>query len=262
MTFFRSQEIQMPTMQDPNSSKTKRSTCIRICNRGPGSKFSTVSIVVFGLLLVSNSEGFSSIFRSPFKVRVLPVKTDEDWIALADVRFNEWIQDGTSRESFRWATKDMYKTERPQSLLFLATQQTLEQKQHEPTTNDPRMVVGAAELSPYELVPALSQDAPFSAWYVTDVVTVSKYRRQGIARAMMQDLEDHAIAATGGTTYLLLNVAYDNAPAVRFYGTLGYRVPMMELLSFLDVSALEHVAGTAGQMLLVKRLIGKRTMSS
>jgi len=112
--------------------------------------------------------------------------------------------------------------------------------------------MGAAELSPYELDHALPNTAPYSALYVTDVVTDRNYRRQGVARSLMQSIEEHAAAI--GTTHLLLHVAYENSSAIRFYGTLGYRVPTLELLSFLDVTSLESSAGTKGQILLEKRL--------
>ena len=68
----------------------------------------------------------------------------------------------------------------------------------------------------------------------------------------MEMVEEHAVAI--GTTHLLLHVAYENSSAIRFYGTLGYRVPTSELLSSLDVPTLEESGGTKGQILLEKRL--------
>ena len=98
----------------------------------------------------------------------------------------------------------------------------------------------------------------YSALYVTDVVTDSKFRRQGIARKLMQGLEDHAAAM--GTTHLVLNVAHENASAIRFYGIMGYRdaqgtLPLDFLDGFLDVPMIEELAGTTGQMMLGKTLV-------
>jgi ribosomal protein S18 acetylase RimI-like enzyme len=92
----------------------------------------------------------------------------------------------------------------------------------------------------------------FSAWYVTDVVTAARYRRQGIARRMMDQLETRAIQS--GTTHLVLNVKRDNLSALRLYQQLGYDTPSSELLEFLDISKLEKEAGTEGQLLLEKKL--------
>ena len=167
--------------------------------------------VSLGCLLITASSGFSV---SQAVIRVQPVETAEEWDALADIRFNEWIQEdgGTSRHAFRSATREIYMEERPESLLFLATREP----------EDSRMkvedaVVGAAEMSPYELQPALSNSAPFSGLYVTDVVTASHYRRQGIAGKMMQRLEEHA-AVRGvkrylfANTLLLANAVHQNHP--------------------------------------------------
>lgn len=204
-------------------------------------------------------------------IHVVPVESEEDWMALADIRFDEWIRDGTSRDAFRLATKDLYWEERPKSMLFLAKQTLMEQDTqqaqlyrndvtninygyHDSPTN--MVTIGAAEISPYELEDALlsktTSRTTISALYVTDVVTDRKYRRQGVARRLMERIEEHAAAI--GTTHLLLHVAYENSSAIRLYGTLGYRVPTLEVLDCLDVPTLEKSAGTRGQILLEKRL--------
>jgi GNAT superfamily N-acetyltransferase len=183
-------------------------------------------------------------------VSVTPVETEQDWIAFADLRYDEWINNnnnkenggttGTSRAAFRCATRDIYLEERPRSCLVLAKYQTV--------------VVGAAEMSPYEVEAGLNRlpNGSFSAWYVTDVVTAARYRRQGIARRMMDQLETRAIQS--GTTHLVLNVKRDNLSALRLYQQLGYDTPSSELLEFLDISKLEKEAGTEGQLLLEKKL--------
>ena len=85
------------------------------------------------LLSPSPAQGFPAAASQPLSpsttttsVRIEPVQTDEDWNALADVRFDEWIQDDgrTSRHAFRSATRDLYREERPRSLLFLPKQST------------------------------------------------------------------------------------------------------------------------------------------
>lgn len=237
-----------------------------------------LAIWVISLPPPSAVEGFSAISSpSPNAAvrRVQLVETEEqDWNALADIRYDEWILEddggngGTSRQAFRAATRDIYKEERPRSLLFLAKQERPQQSGH--GTHVQELVVGAAEMSPYEVEVAQSADAPFSALYVTDVVTDSKFRRQGIARMLMQQMEEHAAAAAVMTTtttttvggevtgqssrHLVLNVARDNDPAIRFYGSLGYHVPSLEFLEHLNVQALEDAAGTQGQLLLEKKI--------
>ena len=153
------------------------------------------------------AHGFS-ISQHDSVVRIQKVESDDDWNALADIRFNEWIaqkndhQGGTtkmtSRNAFRSATREIYNEERPRSILFLAKKRR--RRRPAASLRDPDngkekddeevVVVGAAELSPYEVEMALCPGSAISALYVTDVVTDSQFRRQGIARAMMQEMED------------------------------------------------------------------------
>jgi ribosomal protein S18 acetylase RimI-like enzyme len=175
---------------------------------------------------------------------VTQVETLHDWLDLADIRYDEWIlaEQGnskpvsTSRQAFRAATLDIYRQERPLSTLFLAKQETA--------------VVGAAELSPYELHGV----TPFDALYVTDVVTKRDYRRQGIARNMMKCIEDHASSIHPSVIRLILNVKHDNLAAIQFYQQLGYSSPSEESMNQWDPQKLNENAGTHGQMVMEKCL--------
>jgi ribosomal protein S18 acetylase RimI-like enzyme len=57
------------------------------------------------------------------------------------------------------------------------------------------------------------------AW-VSSVAVLSAYRRQGIARKMMHQLEQNAL--TNGCTHIQLEVHQNNAPAIALYEQLGY----------------------------------------
>jgi ribosomal protein S18 acetylase RimI-like enzyme len=215
------------------------------------------------------------------------VTTLQDWYALADVRYDEWIMmddDGvtttTSRRAFRRATVDIYKEERPHATLFLA------KHAHDGT------VMGAAELSPHELEDCcscrssiavqnhISSSSSRTILYVTDVVTNRQYRRQGVAATLMQALELHAREQQqeqlhhqqhqeAAKIYLVLHVAPDNSAALQFYQTLGYKKVQdpssndgddndgddnNSLLTILNVTQLAENSGTQGQLLLSKTI--------
>ena len=194
----------------------------------------------------------------PALIEAFLVRTGDDWNALADMRYNEWIlplkDDNTSREAFRFATRDIYEEERPRSTLLLAKRDG--------------KVIGAAEMSPYEVESAQVKDtsqknaedttapALFSALYVTDVVTSHEFRRQGVARFLMETLEEHAIA--DGYSHLVLNVAEENSVAIQFYKSLDYNVPSVTLGKVLDTEQLNKNAGTEGQMVLVKEITSRQ----
>ncbi|NUU23940.1 MAG: GNAT family N-acetyltransferase [Streptomycetaceae bacterium] len=55
----------------------------------------------------------------------------------------------------------------------------------------------------------------------TAIETDPAYRRQGLARAVMGALTDHALRA--GATLALLGVETDNEPALALYAALGFR---------------------------------------
>jgi ribosomal protein S18 acetylase RimI-like enzyme len=250
--------------------------------------------VVEGFPVVSRQTNNAAGVDVRIHIHIRTVETNEDWNALADIRFDEWIKkDGgtTSRQAFQLATRDIYKEERPNSLLLLATTTTTQQEERgaapddddddnnnkgfkkkdkgfkkkdkgfkktnkkvDAATNNVVVVVGAAEMGPYELEEAISKDAPISALYVTDVVTRSSFRRQGVARMLLQGMEEHA-ANVMGVTHLVLNVAHDNTSAIRFYETLGYHALSTDTMQHLDVAKLEDAAGTKGQLLLEKALV-------
>jgi ribosomal protein S18 acetylase RimI-like enzyme len=172
---------------------------------------------------------------------VTQVRTNDDWHALADVRYDEWIRDigGTSRSAFRQATIEIYQEERPESILVLAK------------LND--KVVGAAELSPIELENVLQSDS-VKAMYITDVVTDSNYRRRGVGQTLIEALEEEAVKQK--SNYIVLHVMPENMPALDFYKTLGFAEPCMSLSSILDYKRLaENAGGAEGQVLLSKTVL-------
>jgi ribosomal protein S18 acetylase RimI-like enzyme len=172
-------------------------------------------------------------------LQITQVKTPNDWNALADVRYDEWIRDsgGTSRPAFRQATVEIYQEERPESVLVLAK---LNNK-----------VVGAGELSPVELENVIrSDDDSAKTLYITDVVTDSNYRRRGIGQTLMQALEEEAVKQE--SKYIVLHVMPDNKPALDFYERLGFAKPSTNLSMILDDQKLAENAGAEGQVLLSK----------
>ena len=220
-------------------------------------------------------------------VTASPVQTQADIVALADLRYDEWIgnddqSDGDDnpvprRFAFRTATADIA-AERTEggAVAFLAqlavagmqpTANT-DGKLDDDTALSKGVPVGAAELSPIEFDGAItrtqhSRDKDTSTaqqptrLYVTDVVTSSKHRRMGIANTLMDALESFALEKFGTNTMLCLHVKEDNVAAQKFYQNpkRGYAVPTPEQLQNIDVSRLEDNAGTAGQMLMCKSLL-------
>lgn len=224
-------------------------------------------------------------------VTASPVQTQADIVALADLRYDEWIandnaSDGDdnlssdpplpSRYAFRMATAEIA-AERTEggAVAFLAI---LAAAGKQPTANtdgksdditalSKGLPVGAAELSPIEfdgaITPQLSHDKDTSTaqqptrLYVTDVVTSSKHRRIGIANKLMDSLESFALENFGTDTMLYLHVKKGNAAAQKFYQNpkRGYVAPTSEQLQNIDVRRLEDNAGTAGQILMCKSLL-------
>jgi ribosomal protein S18 acetylase RimI-like enzyme len=191
---------------------------------------------LFFLLLVCTSHGLATI-------RVTTVKTTADILALADIRYNEWIatgEDGPSQRAFRMATIEIFQ-ERAEAgaVTFLAWA-------------DDGTAAGAAELSPIELQGATTENM----LYVTDVVTVYSHRRKGCAASLMDAMETEA--TTKGASYLLLHVKEDNIEALAFYRNprVGYQERLLESSS-LDTIKLAKNANTEGQILLMKMLAKK-----
>jgi ribosomal protein S18 acetylase RimI-like enzyme len=209
-------------------------------------------MVVF-LFLIDSSGALSSI-------RVAPVKSHADVIALAELRYNEWIAPSNdtdcsndnaaasipSRQAFRMATAELYQERKTNGVISLVAWQE-------------KTPVGAAELSPIELQGALLATTP-AMLYVTDVVTDRLHRRKGVAARLMEAVEQEAM--TRGASQLLLHVKQDNSAALAFYRKLGYEEEKRgALLATLDVDRLAKNAGTEGQLLLTKALLAKTAVS-
>jgi GNAT superfamily N-acetyltransferase len=209
-------------------------------------------LALFSLILLRRVASLSS-------VRVSPVRNAADICALADVRYDEWMEplkDPPSRFAFRQATAELYEERAAQGALsFLARLD--ERKQDTP------VVVGAAELSPAEIEHTIIIEGEGAACskvnqkmtmlYVTDVVTDKNHRRKGVAAALMHAMEQKA--ADLGALQLLLHVAQDNAVALSFYERIGYQPPSTDLLKILDVDRLARNAGTIGQAVLCKAVV-------
>ncbi|CAB9516662.1 expressed unknown protein [Seminavis robusta] len=211
-----------------------------------------------------NAGGSASI------IQTRPVQTNADMIALADLRYQEWMMDDENAETrpsltaFRMATAEIQleRTEE-KAVAFLATWKG-------------GQVVGAAELSPIELKGCWEDDAKPTArfLYVTDVVTARTHRRKGVAAKIMKAVEEHTQnnnfhndpksgddEFTKQLTTLLLHVEPGNVGALRFYGALGYKESSDEdssVLEGLNVDQLAKNAFVEGQLLLLKTLGGSR----
>lgn len=218
-------------------------------------KRSPSSLAAFSLLLqisfhVAGSFTASDDFYRKGKlfsaVSVTPVSCTADAVALADLRFDEWIQGvyhDTTRDAFRAATVEMY-AERVAdgATAFLARLEC-------------DRIIGSAELSPIELRGAATMPRPHGILYVTDVITSRLHRRKGVAHALMAALENAAVVK--GSTKLLLHVDPTNGAALHFYQSpkVGYSEAIpANVLASLDVDRLAENADTKGQILLFKSL--------
>ena len=256
----------------------------------------------------SNSESKSSQSNS---IQVSVAKSFADMQSLADLRYQEWIvhvpKDDyvPSRPAFRMATAEIHQERSEEhAVTFLARLRSI--------------VVGAAELSPIELqgcfhttgtnnnvnngdtekTSGTSSSATttynnvnnnYQYWYVTDVVTARTHRRMGVAKTLMEGLEQYAdkvlreevkqqrrtaaspSASSSGMmqTVFLLHVKPDNDAALGFYRTLGYKDMASSSTSTssgtattvddpciqgLNVDQLAENAGVEDQYLLIKTL--------
>lgn len=165
-------------------------------------------------------------------ISVTPIQSIPDVVALANLRYDEWIQGGiygsdVSRESFQRATLDMVQ-ERSNggAVAFLARMKKSINKDGEDTFGT--VVVGAAEVSPIELEGVLQHQRrnhethqqnenkiekkdERMMLYVTDVVTDRNHRRLGVAYSLMMAMEEHA--RVRGCHTLLLHVVVDDTAA-------------------------------------------------
>ena len=175
---------------------------------------------------------------------------------LADVRYDEFVahhdevdllglqKPPPSRTAFRMATAEVAQERLEQATSFLAKLDGA--------------AVGAAELSQAELEGALIEK--MNAWYITDVVTAREHRRKGIASALLDALERHAVVessnhdkqAAAADTTLYLHVKQENDAANAFYKSRGYAPPTDDQLKRLNADMLATNAGTEGQVLLSK----------
>lgn len=201
---------------------------------------------------LSAARGDDASLQRQIAIVVSSVRSPVDVTALADLRYDEWIQGtyhDTTRAAFRAATVDMYQERvRGGATAFLAR---LEKD------DVVAVVVGAAELSPIELQGAviLRNEQPHGMLYVTDVVTSRSHRRQGVAHAVMVAVEE--AAASNGARHLLLHVDPCNESALMFYRSskLGYvDVLPPEIATRLDAQKLAEDAGVEGQILLSKTI--------
>ena len=188
-------------------------------------------------------------------VRPLRIAAHEELVSLANLRYDEWIlpyYPDTSRESFQRATAEICRERAAQgAVVFLASR-----------PDDERLtLMGAGELSPIEvqgtLIPSFDKSCEVPSnehvssgiLYMTDLVTATVFRRQGVAKAIMNAVEEHARRM--GSSWILLHVKPDNKQASTFYTMLGYS----ESLDFpVDGTRLEENAGTKGQVVMGKRL--------
>jgi ribosomal protein S18 acetylase RimI-like enzyme len=183
---------------------------------------------------------------------VRPVTTVDDVMTLADLRYDEWIvpspyHNTTSRASFRAASAEIVaERTREGAKAFLAFR--TETKRGSTTVVE---AMGAAEVSPIELQDATIDHRKFL--YVTDVVTAQRFRRRGVAKALMNAMEE---AVEPPCTHLVLHVDPSNTAAMHFYQSpqVRYNKPTPEVLQTLDVERLARNAGTVGQILLVKAI--------
>jgi len=221
-------------------------------------------------VLAALSDALSHSQHAPQQPKITIVQSsasssppNHDVQALADLRYDEWIappetttattttstSTTTSRHAFYRATAEIHQ-ERCElgAVAFLAR-------------DDNDVAVGSAELSPIELQGAITGTvmscSVHKMLYVTDVLTARSHRRKGVAKALMEAMEQYASLANtqAQAALLLLHVKSSNLAALQFYRNLGYdnRLPD-ELGALLDTDRLAENAGTVGQMLFGKVL--------
>ena len=221
-----------------------------------------LSRTVFLLTLFPNVAAHAFSAPEKHNIKVNPVTTQADLVALADLRYDEWIagkndeksnQSPPSRYAFRMATAEIV-AERSEigARVLLA-------RINDDDRSNIDDVVGAAEISPIEFNGAIHEgDSSPQMLYVTDVVTSAKRRRMGIASSLMDAVEVCAcdMCDDGKDVLLFLHVKQDNDAAQSFYSNpkIGYNVPTSEQMRGVSINQLEKNAGTAGQILLCKTI--------
>jgi len=218
------------------------------------------------LLVCAHSATHAAAFArktSHASISVSPVISYSDVLALADLRYNEWIatddhSTGTiSANAFRMATAEIHEERKSGgAIAFLARL----------TNSGGEAAVGAAELSPIEFENTYAKTTTgkdkttTNALYVTDVVSSSSHRRMGVGGALMTSLEQEA--ARQGIGRLFLHVEEDNAAALDFYRSREYGFPGEDVLEEIDTDRLAENAGTVGQILMSKVLSKQQMISS
>jgi len=208
--------------------------------------FYTRNMLLVWLLMIPIISGFSSsVGKTKFAVN--QVNSFADVRALADLRYNEWIVGSAedkrkqpSIDAFRMATAEIHQERQEQgAIAFIAK------------CKETDLAVGSAELSPIELHNCCNSDIPYL--YITDVVTSSSYRRQGIGKKLLHCMESEAINL--GVTRICLHVDKENNDAAfQFYIQNGYAENDEKKELLLNESKLAENAGTVGQKLLTKVL--------
>ena len=209
--------------------------------------------------------------RLPVLVR--PVQSNSDLMALADLRYHEWMmqecaESRPSLTAFRMATVELQQERIDQHAIVVLAR----------CTSNKDMVVGAAELSPIEVQGCwdTSPKKGHGRFYVTDVVTASSYRRQGVAASLMRTLEEYAmksqqqhespVSTVQQSILMLLHVKPDNVGALRFYQSLGYQVHASATvesgpLKGLNLDQLAENAGVMDQLVLFKVITNKTAVT-
>jgi ribosomal protein S18 acetylase RimI-like enzyme len=206
-------------------------------------------------------------------VDVRQVQSHADLIALADLRYQEWMMEESaetrpSLAAFRMATAEIQQERIAQhAVVFLAGCKS------DDFNIIGNAVVGAAELSPIEIQGCWDNATTCTCrcFYVTDVVTARTHRRKGVAATLMMAMEQHVVDHLQQRSresrkinlqepiVLLLHVEPSNEGALHFYESLGCKVYSSpgggsHFLNGLNLDRLAENAGVKGQLVLFKHI--------
>lgn len=202
-------------------------------------------MLLFALILIEIIAGYPIVVdKSTFIVH--QVNSFADVRDLADLRFNEWIigngedkRKQPSLAAFRMATAEIHQERKDQGAkAFIAK------------CKETSVAIGSAEISPIEVENCCTSENPYL--YITDVVTSSSYRRQGIGKQLLNTMEQEAMNCD--ICRICLHVdKQNNEAAFQFYIRNGY-TEYNGSEGSLNVTQLTANAGTIGQVLLEKEL--------
>jgi ribosomal protein S18 acetylase RimI-like enzyme len=242
-------------------------------------------VVGIHLVVVTQALSASRLVSNRNRIDVRPVQSNSDLIALADLRYQEWMTEEscaeTSRPSltaFRMATAEIQQERIAQNaVVFLAICKSDDGIVAMNENGNGDAVVGTAELSSIEIEGCWGEDpAPCQCFYITDVVTARNHRRKGVAATLMMAMEEHAMALhqqhhqrisrdtnMQEPLVLLLHVDPSNVGALCFYESLGCKVYSSavvesDLLNGLNLDRLSENAGVQGQILLFKSVKSRK----